>query len=157
MKTSSRDDSITISKSSIPFQTSTEDKQTLEKKRLRILEQKLSQKLRQSSARRQIGKASEGVGKAIKKESGSGRELSLQHRDERPSSDSELVVKRNNISRGLTPPVELVGGREMDDEDGGLRTPLLSNILKDNDKLANIKRIQVRNITLVNFVEISKS
>ena len=77
--------------------------------------------------------------------------MSLQREDERPSSDSELVVKKQNTSRGMTPPVELVGGREVDEEDGGLRTQLLTDMFKDNDKLANIKRIQVRIIDTVNL------
>ena len=140
-----------MSKSSIPVQakTPTEDKQTLEKKRLRILEQKLSQKLRQSNARRQIGKESGSIRKAIGKESGNCRELSLRHGDERPSSDSELIVKRNSSSRGLTPPMELVRGSDMDEEDGGLRTQLLTDIFKKNDKLEKVKQIQVRIICFI--------
>ena len=103
-----------------------EDKRILEKKRLQILEQKLSQKLRQSNARRQVGKESE-----------SSREMSLQNAEERASSDSELMMKRNDGLR--EPPVESGKATDMDEVDGGLRTQLFM----DNDKLEKVKQLQV--------------
>ena len=92
------------------------------------MEQKLSQKLRQSNARRQVGKESE-----------SSREMSLQNAEERASSDSELMMKRNDGLRELTLPVESGKASDMDEVDGGLRTQLFM----DNDKLEKVKQIQV--------------
>ena len=138
-------DSASMSKTTTPSKTPMEDKEITEKKRLRILEQTLSQKLRLSNARRQIGKESGSIRKEIGKKSGTS---SLLQREERASSDSELIVKRNVSPRGLTPPVELVGGSHLDEEDGGLRTQLMVNMFKDNHKLQKVKRIQVRIIWL---------
>ena len=92
------------------------------------MEQKLSQKLRQSNARRQVGK-----------ESQSSREMSLQSAEERASSDSELMMKRNDGLRELIPPVESGKAADMDEVDGGLRTQLFM----DNDKLEKVIQIQV--------------
>ncbi|CAB4000368.1 Hypothetical predicted protein [Paramuricea clavata] len=121
-----------------------EDKEITEKKRLRILEQTLSQKLRLSNARRQIGKESGSIRKEIGKKSGTS---SLLHTEERASSDSELIVKRNVSPRGLTPPVELIGGGDIDEDDRGLRTQLMVNMFKDNHKLQKVKRIQAERET----------
>jgi hypothetical protein len=134
-----------MSKTTTPSKTPMEDKEITEKKRLRILEQTLSQKLRLSNARRQIGKESGSTRKEIGKKSGTS---SLLQKEERASSDSELIVKRNVSPRGLTPPVELMGGSDLDEEDGGLRTQLMVNMFKDNQKLQKVKRIQVRIIWL---------
>ena len=112
----------------------TEDKQLLEKKRLRILEQKLSQKLRQSKALRQIGKKSEYP---------HGSKDKMQLTDERPSSDSELIVKRSTGRRGLTPPVAMPSDNDVSVVDGGLTSQFMMNIFKDNETLEKVKRLQV--------------
>lgn len=129
--------------------TSQEDEHILEKKRLRILEQRLSQKLRQSNARRQEGRDPKSVLNRQGGKSGSPGKSSLVHAEERPSSDGELVVKRNTSPRGLTPPVELLGSRDIADVDRGVNLPFVREILNDKDKLEKVKQLQVRIILII--------
>ena len=116
--------SVNLSNRNVPV----EDRRIVERKRLQILEQKLSQKLRQSTARRQVGKQSE-----------SPRGFSLQHGEERSSSDGESTMKRNSCPRELTSHVESGKTSDIDEVDGGLRTQLFM----DNNKLERVTRIQV--------------
>ncbi|XP_028397201.1 zinc finger C3H1 domain-containing protein-like [Dendronephthya gigantea] len=128
-------------------QTSSQTDQTMEMKRLRILEQKLAQKLRQSNARRQIEKETRTPRDQDTGKSGSPRKTTLTEGDGRPSSDSELTLKNNSNLRELTPPVELAGASGEDEVDGVVTNHSVWDVFKDVNKLNKVKQIQVERET----------
>lgn len=126
------------------WQTSSQTEQTKEMKRLRILEQELSQKLRQSNARRQMGKETRDPRDQKAGKSGSPRKTTLADGDRRPSSDSELILKKNSNLREMIPPVDLAGSSGENEVDGVITSQSAWDVFKDVSKLNKVKQIQVR-------------
>lgn len=133
--------------STAPAQESTaaDDKQREEKKRLENLEQQLSQKLRQSNSRKLYLPSKP---KRIALNSGNRRDPPSLLEDKRSNSDSERTINNyvHTCSTTALSPLAKAIGNDTKDGFGNKVSATQSfwSVFKDNNKLENIKKVQVR-------------